>query len=55
MKLEDLKRKLCKYGLVQIIKEGYVFTVLITGANLSNYKNVSGIQKDIIDYAGSQL
>ena len=38
----------------EIVKEGYVFTVLITGANLSNMDNWLNIQKDITEYAGEK-
>ena len=56
MKLEKLKQELCKYGHLQIIKEGYVFTVLITkmASSLSNYKNVAEIQKAIINYTSEK-
>lgn len=43
---------LIKYGEVQICKEGYVFTVLITGRDLDNVERVNSIQGLIIDEVG---
>lgn len=54
MNITQLKTKLCRYGKPEIVKEGDVFTVLITGANLSNFDNMNAIQKAIIDYAGER-
>lgn len=31
-----------------------IITVLITGANLSNYENVQNILRDILEYAGEK-
>lgn len=54
MSLLNLKQKLSKYGTPQIVKEGVVFTVLITGKDLSNFEKWSNIQKLVIDYAGKK-
>lgn len=51
MTIEGLKLKLCKFGTPQIVKEGVVFSVLITGSGLSNWTTVSKIQDLILEYA----
>lgn len=43
-----------KYGTLQVCKEDFVFTVFITGSDLSNWKIVNDIQKDILDYVGKK-
>lgn len=52
--MENLKIELSKFGELQICKEGFVFTVLITGEKLSNWVTAMGIQKLITDYAGDK-
>lgn len=38
--IEVLKTKLAKYGIPQVVKEGYVFTILITGELSTNWNNM---------------
>lgn len=54
MTIDGLKQKLCAFGFPLIVKEGVVFTVLIKGKNLSQYKNVEAIQNLILGYAGEK-
>ena len=54
MNLENLKKELSKVGTIQAIKEGVVFTLLMKGSGLSNYKIVSGITMDVLDYVGDK-
>lgn len=42
--------QLVKYGTIQLIKEGVVFTLLITGTGLSNWATVNEIMKLVTDY-----
>lgn len=51
MTLEDLKMKLCDFGNPQIVKEGVVFSVLLTGKGLSKSRTVMKLQDLILDYA----
>lgn len=53
--IESLKMKLCKYGTPQIVKEGVVFTVLITGAGLTSSKSVMDLQELILSCAGDKF
>lgn len=50
MTLENLKMKLCKYGTPQIVKEGIVFSVLLTGTGLSKSTTVMKLQQLILEY-----
>jgi hypothetical protein len=52
--LEDLKMKLYDFGTPQIVREGEVFSVLITGTGLSKWGKVSKIQDLILQYAGGK-
>lgn len=52
--LEGLKTKLCKYGALKIVKQGVVFTVMLTGQNLSKWETVHKLQELILEYAGEQ-
>ncbi len=54
MTLDKLKTNLCKHGMLEICKEGLVFTVLLTGTNLSKSEVVMKIQKDVLEYAGAK-
>ena len=51
MKLDTLKLRLCKFGIPQVVKEGLVFTVLITGKGLEKSETVTAIQELVLDYA----
>lgn len=48
--MEKLKKRLSKYGTVEVIKEGVVFTLLITGKGLSKWDTVLAIQTEVIEY-----
>jgi hypothetical protein len=52
--MEKLKLKLLKFGNPRVLKEGLVFTVLITGDKLSNWKNVEEIQRLIIEHTADK-
>lgn len=54
MTLDNLKDKLSKRGNIQICKEGYVFTLLMTGDDLDNWKVVNEIQMEILNYVGDK-
>lgn len=49
--MHKLKLKLSKYGTVVLMKQGYTFTVFITGRGLSNLNKVLEMQKLITDHA----
>jgi hypothetical protein len=55
MNLEKLKEMLSKYGNIEIIKDGYVFTLLMSGTELSNWNVVSAIQSLTLEYAGDKF
>ena len=52
MNINKLKQQLLKYGTIQLCKEGYVFTLLITGEKLDNWKTVNAIQMGVLEYVG---
>jgi len=52
--MNELKLELSKFGLLQICKEGFVFTVLMTGKGFSSWTRTMDIQKLITDYAGEK-
>ena len=54
MNLENLKKELSKVGTIQAIKEGVVFTLLMKGSGLSNYKIVSEITMAVLDSIGDK-
>lgn len=54
MTLDELKKVLSAFAHIQIIKEGYVFTVLMTGKGLSNSQRVMSIQKHIMNYTADK-
>lgn len=54
MDITDLKTKLANIANVEICKEGYVFTVLLTGEGLQKSGTVIGIQNLILEYAGGK-
>lgn len=49
-KLEELAIDLSNYGYLEVIKEGSVFTVFITGTGLASWVKISEIQKLINSY-----
>lgn len=55
MTIHQLRTKLSKYGTIQMIKEGYVFTLLLTGADLSNMKRWLEIQNLCLDYLAGRF
>lgn len=55
MSIESLKRKLVKYGNIEICKEGFVLTVLITGTGLTKVGRVMELQQIINEYAGERF
>jgi hypothetical protein len=52
--MDKLIQKLAKYGSIQIIKEGVVFTLLMTGTGLANAKTVNAIQMAVLSHAGNK-
>lgn len=54
MTIEEFKTKLCDFGSPQIVKKGIVFTVLITGKDLSKSTTVVALQSLIIKYAAKE-
>lgn len=54
MTLDGLKRKLSRYGDIQIIKEGVVFSLLITGTGLSKSNIMKEIPDLVLGYAGDK-
>lgn len=51
---DQLKQELSKLGTIQLFKKGYVFTLLMTGENLSNWKVASDIQIKVAEHVGDQ-
>ena len=51
MTIEKLKISLSKFGYIQIIKEGIVFSLLITGEGLAKSSTVNNIQMQVMEYA----
>lgn len=54
MNLDNLIHKLSKKGTVQLCKEGYVFTLLMTGKKLDNWQTVYTIQQEVVEYVGEK-
>jgi hypothetical protein len=52
--MNKLKKTLCVYGDITVLKEGVVFTVFITGKDLYNWEKVNKIQKAVLEYAGDK-
>jgi hypothetical protein len=52
--IEKLRKDLSEYGVVKVLKEGFVFTLLITGKDMSKYTIVNNIQKLVLDYVGDK-
>ena len=50
MTLTQLSCKLSKYGMIELIKESEIFTLLISGENLTKMDAFMGIQKLVTDY-----
>lgn len=50
MNLTQLARKLSKFGMIEILREGEVFILLISGEKLTSMDTFMGIQKLITDY-----
>ena len=54
MTIDQLKMKLSKNWTIQLCKEGVVFTLLITGNGLSNFKTFNEIMGDIVEATKSK-
>lgn len=50
----QLIRSLSKYGDVQMVKAGYVFTLLLTGTGLSKMETWLKIQQLCTDFCGDK-
>lgn len=55
MEFEKLKELLSKHGQIEVIKDGYVFTLLMTGKQLSKWTTVSEIQENVLKYLGGKF
>ena len=55
METSLLEKKLLKYGTVVAIKADTVFTLLLTGENLSKGNTVMKISTDVCDFVGSDI
>jgi hypothetical protein len=49
--VEELKMILLQYGDIEILKAGEVFSVVLTGKNLSNWRTVDTLQSAILNVA----
>ena len=47
-----LAKKLCKYGTIEILKCGEVFTLLLTGSGLTEGAIVNDIQLKVLSVVG---
>ena len=54
MVLDKLKTQLSKRGTIQLCKEGYVFTLLMTGEKLDNWQTVNAIQMEVLECVGDK-
>jgi hypothetical protein len=54
MNLEKLKNQLSKFGTIEAIKEGVVFTLLMKGCGMASHNVVSGITMDVLDSVGDK-
>lgn len=45
--MEEIAKELSKYGKIEVLKVGYVFTLIMTGKNIESFKVVEGIQSII--------
>jgi len=54
MTLDALKLKLCKFGNPQVVKRGLVFTVFLTGENLTKWETVDKISRLSLECAGEK-
>ena len=54
MGIDRLQKRMSKIGTIQLCKEGYVFTLLMTGEKLDNWKNVQSIQLGVLEYASEK-
>jgi len=52
MNEEKFCAKISKFGKPEVVKTGYVFTLLITGTGLSNWERVNTILALSLDYVG---
>jgi hypothetical protein len=52
MNTDKLHKRLGKFGSVEMLKAGTVFTLLITGTNLSNMIKVLEIKAMVTDFLG---
>lgn len=48
--MDELKLQLSQYGQVDVISEGAVFLLFMTGDNLTEYKKVSNVINLVVDY-----
>jgi hypothetical protein len=48
--IDSLTEKLSEYGTVEAIKEGVVFSLLLTGQEMSKMIKFQSIQKLVLDY-----
>ena len=55
MEFEKLKELLSKHGQIEVIKDGYVFTLLMTGKELSKWTTFSEIQENVLKYLGGKF
>ena len=54
MDIEQLKKQLSKFGTIEVIKAGVVFTLLMKGKDLANSNTVSKINMDVIEAVGDK-
>ncbi len=50
----QLRVKLSKFGNIQVMKAGLVFSLFITGTKLANATTVFDIQKSVTDFCGDK-
>ena len=48
--MDELKLQLSQYGQVEVINEGAVFLIFMTGNDLTEYKKVSKVINLVVDY-----
>lgn len=54
MLIEKLKQRLAKIATIEICKDGYVFTLLMTGEKLDNWQTLTAIQMEILECVGDK-
>lgn len=53
--IDVLRKELYKFGEVEVLKKGVVFTCLLTGKDLTNWETVNSINSTILSHVGDEF